>query len=362
MSVIVVYLGRKGAGTAYTCSLVSALLNNGIDVLTLISKQNEDKHLFISKNIGIDMVSTFSGYVDLFLFGLPRILGLYSKLLKWIHLKKPKAVVCTMHHIWGVFLGLFLRCLKIPYVFVVHDARLHPGDGNWLHSVLLNLHIKSATRWVALSKNVASCLIEDGCPHSRVSVIPLGLLPYYVAQKPRDITAKEQILVTFFGRILWYKGLDLLLDAWPKVVINIPNALLNVCGSGTIPSHPVLHSHRESIFIKNQWIADSQISQIFSDTDIMVFPYREASQSGVIAIAFPAGIPVVVTPIAGLIEQLQYGGGVVAHSDSADDLSDAIIRLLSNKSLYSHTSAACIVNSKVLDWSEIANQFAGIIK
>jgi glycosyltransferase involved in cell wall biosynthesis len=185
-------------------------------------------------------------------------------------------------------------------------------------------------------------------------VVPHGFFPYHVAPTPKTLEFKKKINITFFGRILEYKGVDILLDAWPSVRKRLPKAILNIYGEGIIPESPVLATHADSIMVRNNWIPEGDIKRIFEETDIMVFPYKESSQSGVVAIAFPAGIPVVITPLSGLIEQLKYGGGVISKTFSPNDLSEAILLLAQDINKYRELSAQCILGSKVLTWEKIA--------
>jgi glycosyltransferase involved in cell wall biosynthesis len=360
MRLAIIYLGRKGS--AYTINLIDGLLDNKVDILAIISQQNPKRNIFKKDSVSILTLKTFNSSLECILTSPFRLLFSLFKIFRALKKYKPDAVLCTMHHVWGPALGLFFKIVRMPYILVVHDARIHPGDGGFLRAQLLKWHIAFSTKWVALTNHVAVTIKNDGCPTGSVFVIPHGVLPYHVADKPREICFEKPIRITFFGRILEYKGLDILISAWPTVRDRIPNAILNVYGEGKIPKSPVLSTYASSIKIKNAWIKDEEIKKIFEATDIMVFPYREASQSGVIAIAFPAAIPVVVTPLLGLIEQLNYGGGVISKTLSPSDLSEAIISIACDHNKYHKLSAECINKSKALHWNQIAGQIKQAIQ
>lgn len=357
MDILVLYLGRRGAGTAYTANLVRGLKYNGLTVGVVVSKQNETLDDFTRLGLDVIAVSTFKNILQCLIYTPFLIWSVILKLYLIVRQGKPKAVICTMHHVWGPVLAVFFRMIGVTYILVVHDAEVHPGDGGYFHQKLLEWHINSARKWVALTRHVVERLDEKGCPLKEVVVIPLGVLPYFLAKSPRSLIGKEEIIITFFGRILYYKGLDILLEAWPTVVSVIPNAILYICGHGELPESPVWKSHAGSIRLKNEWINDTEIALIFKETDLMVFPYREASQSGVLAIAFPAAIPVVATPLEGLKEQLQYGGGLLSKSAGTSDFAAAIIKVISDDGLYLELSGQCMEAARKLSWCEISKLF-----
>jgi glycosyltransferase involved in cell wall biosynthesis len=103
-----------------------------------------------------------------------------------------------------------------------------------------------------------------------------------------------------FGRLLPYKGLDLLASAARE----LHGCELRVVGSG--PESPELASLRElpGVTVENRWVPESEIGALIAWADLLVLPYREASQSGVAPAATAAGRYVVSTRVGGLVEQL----------------------------------------------------------
>ena len=88
--------------------------------------------------------------------------------------------------------------------------------------------------------------------------------------------------------------------------------------------------------VVNEWLTHAQIDKIQSRYDVIVLPYIEASQSGVVMSAFGAGIPVIVTPVGGLSEQVEDGvTGLVAQAPSGDAIADCIRWMANDRALYS---------------------------
>ena len=115
-----------------------------------------------------------------------------------------------------------------------------------------------------------------------------------------------------------------------------------------------------NIRVENRWIDESEIAGIFARTDLAVLPYREASQSAVVAIAFAVGMPCVATPILGLCEQITDGmTGVIAEGMRAEDFAKAISRVVRAPDLYRHLSNGCLEATRTsLSWDVIGNSVA----
>ncbi len=101
--------------------------------------------------------------------------------------------------------------------------------------------------------------------------------------------------------------------------------------------------------IRTGWVAPDAIGGILAEADAIALPYLEASQSGVVAAAYGAGLPVIATPVGALSEQVVDGQtGVMAQSATADDFAAAIRRLIETPGLYQacKTGAAAYAESQ----------------
>lgn len=143
--------------------------------------------------------------------------------------------------------------------------------------------------------------------------------PALVVTNPSQRRRPGGRMVLFVGRIRPYKGVDLLLEAWASR--NFGGAELVIAGEGRIPSAVALPSVR----VINRWLSEREIEELIASAALVVLPYREASQSGIVPIAKALGVPVVATPVGGLPEQfINDVEGVLARDTSIAGLADAI--------------------------------------
>jgi glycosyltransferase involved in cell wall biosynthesis len=136
-------------------------------------------------------------------------------------------------------------------------------------------------------------------------------------------------VVLFFGYVRGYKGLDTLLSAWPAVRARRP-ATLVVAGEfyeDQAPYRRLAHSAGDSVRLLARYIADAEVEALFKAADVVVLPYRSATQSGVTHVAYALGIPVITTNVGGLAETVVPGEtGLVVPPEDPAALAEAIAR------------------------------------
>ena len=112
-----------------------------------------------------------------------------------------------------------------------------------------------------------------------------------------------RLRLLFFGRLLAYKGLDMLEEAL-RLLGPRDDFELRVVGSG--PEDPILDALRRlpNVTVENRWVPEDEVGALLAWRDALVLTYREASQSGVAAAALSARRHVLSTRVGGLLEQL----------------------------------------------------------
>ena len=142
---------------------------------------------------------------------------------------------------------------------------------------------------------------------------------------PRAHGGKLRLLC--FGRLLPYKGLDLLADAL-AMLLPRPDIEIRVVGAG--PESAPLAALRglPGVSVENRWVPEDEVGTLIAWSDAVVLTHREASQSGVAAAGLAAGRWVVATRVGGLAEQLAGQQGALLCSVDSQSIATCLLRLL----------------------------------
>jgi glycosyltransferase involved in cell wall biosynthesis len=221
-------------------------------------------------------------------------------------------------------------------VFVCHNA--WPHEGFPLAERLTRLALRTGHSIVALSEPVASEL-RRLLPEMPVTVIPhppfsvLGPTGDSAVNLWRDrIDARPDAkIVLFFGNVRPYKGLRDLIEAFPTVAASA-NAMLVVAGTFFESMEDYRARIQElglgnSVRLFDGYVPNEQVAPLFELSDLVVLPYRSASQSGVIPLAATFRKPVVATTAGGLADALA-GAGIVVPPEDPVALGAAVARAL----------------------------------
>ena len=302
MRLLVWQWGRRGAGPKFAAELTTALgrlpgteamlsLSSGAEILAAPQPPHCDLK-----------VATYQGVVGLAGRFLSAPTGI-ANLIRRLRPMRLDVAVCAMPGPLDLMLVAALAWLRVKLVVIVHDADPHPGDVMPLLMWLQRRLILRADMLVALSTHVAERLSQQGVAGADRPVVVLRHPPMpFGALPPPPFSHAGPPRLLFFGRLLAYKGIDLLNDA---LALLDPRSLeVRIVGSG--PETKALAALRELPFVtvENRWISENEIAGIIAWADVLVLPYREASQSGAAAVAIAAGRWVVATRVGGLREQL----------------------------------------------------------
>lgn len=274
----IVYWGNRGGGKVLADQLVDQALSGGFDFLFFGRPTRKD--------------------------GSGRVIPIYW-CWYWViarrHLVKQavahgiRLIVLPMASPWDLFLGRKLRRRGVQVSRIIHDASTHPGDV-FPPQFWIKLLCRDTNVVVALSSFVANQLINRKYVTSKSILV--GKLPSLkVADMVSDPSSAPRRNFLLIGRGRTYKGLENLLSAW--VMVGDERAHLTVAGEG----HKVDPSISRITHV-DRWLSDSEVLQYIGMSDVVVLPYIEASQSGIISLAHSLHRPVIVTPVGGLAEQV----------------------------------------------------------
>jgi len=324
MRIAIIYFGRRGAGGIISFELARKLgQEHQVSVFRSGMAENPDR--WSEANIETIQEYTFHNAVGALLsLVFPAQI---HRVVSRIRQRKPDILLFPMFHPWNSMIQKALR--DIPSVVFVHDPRPHPDLSGWFYEKLENASIRRATRCVILSETLRSFLVDRGVSLDCIDVVPLG--PFIFT--PSNLFARDQDhlpTLLFFGRIVPYKGLELLLQSYMEVRKSFPCQLL-IAGDGNITPYKDMIEGLQDVTLVNRWIAETEIADFFARSDLVVLPYTSASQSGVIPIAAVFGLPVIATTVGGLSEQIEDGvSGWLVPPDDVQRLADAVREVLSS--------------------------------
>ena len=167
----------------------------------------------------------------------------------------------------------------------------------------------------------------------------------------------KQRYMLFFGLIRDYKGLDLLLKAYSDSRFRKMNVKLIVAGEFYSGSEKYFEMEKElglegMIVWKSDFVPDSEVRYCFGAADIIVQPYKSATQSGVTQIAYHFEKPMLVTNVGGLAEIVPDGKvGYVVEPDSAQ-IADALVDFFENSRQEQFTEGI-LTEKKQYAWSNM---------
>lgn len=364
LPVLLWYWGRRGGCARYTLELTRALAGRAPFELHLsLSRQSELYDAFggvPARRWSIDTYRTHVGFAARS-FALP---WLRRRFARYLADQRIRVVLCTMEHLWNNAVTGAIRDAGARYLLVVHDADCHEGEDNVLRRWMHRRDIEQADGLITLTDAVRDAVIRNyGFPADRIWTAPHGAFDYGVPASPRSLPTDRPIRLLFFGRILPYKGLDLLLDALPLLRRRFPTVELEVWGSGDLTPYRSRLAALDNVRVVQRWILEEEIPEIYARSDLCVLPYRSASQSGVVADALSLGVPLVATPVGGLAEQVRHDvNGIVAGDVSAPAIADAIAGLLGEPDRYARLSAGALRDAReTFGWSAIADQVSDAV-
>jgi len=306
----------------YCVHLASALAEHA-DVLLIIPDRLVEPHL-----------AKLNTSVRLFSFSHPRLRHLVRqflairKIIREIREFAPDVIHYQGAHLWFDLALPFLR--RYPLVFTIHDFQPHPGDRLSRKTPLwVEMFARRRADELIVHSQFLRDLVDRNLPGTsgKMSVIPHIQIGEFLPPAPHT---EDEHLVLFFGRIWEYKGLEYLIRAEPLITARVPEARILIAGQGEeFSRYARMMVHPDRFIVHNEFISEARAADYFRRASLVVLPYIEASQSGVIPMAYSAAKPVVATTVGGLPESVEDGrtGYLVAPRDAAQ-LADAVTRLL----------------------------------
>lgn len=261
----------------------------------------------------------------------PRNLTLIYKVIKFINENH-------FDIIHGDEIFSFYECLYYIYhkklVMTIHDPFPHSGEKSLKKSFFRKLAFRFSSKLILLNKEQVQQFAQKyNINKKKIYINQLGVYDViHTFQNTEPVLSEGKnnnaLNILFLGRISPYKGIEFLCQAMNKVKKEIPTAQLTIAGKGNLyfDFTPYKCSY---ILLKNEYISLQEMYTLLANSHIVVCPYTDATQSGVIMTAYSMLKPIIATNVGGLPEMCPDGVmGYIVPPRNSDLLADAIIKIL----------------------------------
>lgn len=344
----------------YIIQKANALVSRGHEVMLFMP------HNLINSTVGDDISKVINPKIrTLFYKGKRRPNRLFyifrNNLFKTIRDFNPDIIHV---HINGEIetLLICLRFCKIPLIVTIHDVTPHVGEDSKisLRGKIICKYLRyHAAKIHVHGETLRNELISIYPAYKKKGVvIPHGTLSLFTHWDTGNIEREPQTCL-FFGRMEKYRGLDNLVQIGSILKKMIPDIKIIVAGSGT-----ELCKYKESLMalgifeIHDAFIPDRAVYTFFRRASLLLLPYHEASQSGIVHMGLAFGVTIVATSVGAIPETILDGvHGRVVPPDNMKGFADAVVSLLQDRETLGQMEKACYEKGKQLEFGNIIEKY-----
>lgn len=358
--------------------LIREFQRNGLDVVAYfpIAEWNKGMGLVNIKRMlkkdciirasDVDELNIFSSYINLSCIYL--INQYHYKRYQWqnwvlwfktvLHMYRQHASI--IHFIWPpARQEKLLYLLPLKRVLTVHDPFPHSSGLRAVSENNRKMAFSMCQRFILLNEAMRKdFLIKYNLPESIVIQNKMGEFDFLkLLSSPKSTEEKTTIL--YFGQIQSHKGIEYLMEAMTCVHSRYPNIKLIVAGKGAFYFDIEPYLELDYIEIRNRYIPIEELAELLGNSIFVVCPYKDATQSGVVQMAFSACVPLIVTNtgnMADVVKHLTYG--LVVPPCDSNALSKAMVYLLDNPQLLESFKANISSQwHEEMSWGPIAKKY-----
>lgn len=333
----------RGGIAAFTDRLAKEFANEGVDIELVTFKLQYPSFLFPGKTQYSDAKAPEGFQIERKVNSINPLN--WIKVGKDIRKKNPDIVIFTY---WmSFFAPCFSKIAKVvkknrhtKCIGLIHN--IIPHEKSVLDKLFAPRFVKAMDGFVTLSKSVLDDVKSLDNQNKPKCFVPHPLYDHFGEIMARNEAIKHVGLdenyryMLFFGLVRAYKGLDLLLDAFADERLRKFNVKLIVAGEFYEDPKPYLeqvekHGLSDLVVIKNQYIRDDEVKYYFNIADIVVQPYKSATQSGVTQVAYHFMKPILVTNVGGLGEIIPNGKVGYVVEPNSSSIADALVDFYENE-------------------------------
>lgn len=363
MKILLIHLAGGGGGIElYTSQVANSLSRTNNDVALVIGSYVFNEKYYKSSAVKIIQINSQKNYIKMF-FKLINPLT-YHKLFGIIKREKPDVIHLVLEDLISGVLFCLLKLNGYKLVLTDHDPVLHSGE-----QILVRVHLslskfllrRTVDKIIVHGNNLKEVLVQKGVSEQKIEIVPHGEFSYYT----KWLNEKQQEsrnTILFFGRIQDYKGLDSLIEAAPLIRSYIPNLKVIIAGEGNFEKYKSMISDEKCFEIHNRYILDEEIADFFQRANVIVLPYKDGTQSGIIPIAYSFKKPVVVTNVGSIGEVVENGvTGLIVPPQDIEQIAKAVIKILQDDELrLSMGENGYLKIQNELSWEEAASSTVNV--
>lgn len=336
-----------GQDPHYACGLAAALDKQGVSLHVIGSKEMDRPELHSTPGLHfLALMQTAKST------GMARRIG--AVLISYARLVRYAATASSVifHTLWNgklehfdrTLLMLYYRLLGKKIVLTAHNVNRARRDGrdSVLNRLTLECQYALADHiFVHTTKMKDELECAFHVKPTKVTVIPFGINNAVSDTSLTGRDARSQLklgdhdkLVLFFGAIKPYKGLEYLVQAFQKIAAKDPELRLMIAGErkkecegylGAIEKAIDGDPTSDRVMRRIEFIPDDETEVYFKAADVLVLPYTEIFQSGILFLAYAFGLPVIATDVGQFRDDVVEGvTGFICPPASADGLAAAL--------------------------------------
>lgn len=262
---------------------------------------------------------------------------------------KPDLLILPYWMSWfAPSLGLVGRGSGTKCLGLLHNVI--PHEPHWFDAPLTKYYLKACQGYVCMASSVEQDLLKlrPGARH----IVRQHPLYTHFGEKPQKVENGKKTLL-FFGLIREYKGLDILLEAFRELPEDYELIIAGECYGPFDKYQQIIDSlpGKDRVKVFQGYVRDSEVKKYFGQADLVVLPYRSATQSGIGAIACHFGVPMLVTDVGGLKESVgDAGTGIVASRPAPEEIRSEILRYFANPAIRKGCEQAMARERERLSW------------
>jgi glycosyltransferase involved in cell wall biosynthesis len=369
-----------GSDRPYVLGLVEAITSVGVAVDVIGSDELSVPELLENSNVNFLNLRGDQSSTALFLKKITRILAYYGRLVRYAVSGQTK----VFHILWNNKFELFDRTMLMLYyklagkriVLTAHNVNRQKRDrtDTWLNRASLRIQYQLVDHIFVHTEKMKSELVSEfGTIKEKVTVIPFGINNTVPRTNMTSVEAKQMLglngthkTILCFGQIAPYKGLEYLVAAFARLSRKDGSYRLIIAGKPKwnetywkrVEQLMIAEGICDRVIERIEHVPDNQTELYFKAADILVLPYTEIFQSGVLFLGYSFGLPVIAADVGTLKEDIIEGKtGFTFKPQNSSDLASVISKYFESelfRNLESRRGAIKAYANERYSWDKVA--------